>query len=157
MLRFLLWRRQGAPRVALALTSSITSCGLPGPGGLVACALRNHGTARLDFVLVHVSVRTQQGPCVPWPSVQTGTQCFLFLPHSATPGAGSCVWSLQRLPPPLPRKAPGTRCQELGVRILRKVGREPRPGSLNSCTSSAEPPVCGNGAEGRLFVHSKPL
>lgn len=80
------------PEIALALTSSVTWCGPPGPGSLLAHALRNHGIAGLYFVLVHVSLRTQTGlcrACVWWPFVQTGTWCCCFLPHSTTLGPDS--------------------------------------------------------------------
>lgn len=100
VLGFLLWRGQGAPEIALALTSGVAWRGPPGPGGVLARALRNHRTAGLDFVLGHVSVRAQPnsvaGLSVRWPSVQTGTWCFLFLPPAATLGPGSRGWALQR-------------------------------------------------------------
>lgn len=46
-----------------------------------------------------------------------------------------------------------TRCPELGIGMLRKVGREPRAGSLNSVLSPPNPQSVGAGPRaGCLFT-----
>lgn len=83
----------------------------------------------------------------------------LSLPATLHHTRSRLLWllTLETLSPQLPEKAPWTQCQELGIGVLRKVGREPRPESLKCCTSSSGPQVCGNKAKGRLFIHLRNL